>query len=272
MHHGVLVFTSSLLTLLLAQGEHHLSGVVMNNATMRCEGLVDCVERNATSRGLQGFRSPSLFSDVLRGVMERWLRIGREGIKNDEEPSVLLRNGLKRDERQRLLSGSVVDVLWQEAEETGQPVLSSLDAALCSEEQSLSVLSREEVVAFILDKESSLDNAVFASMKRPPLLSLSNPQHALITTVFRSLLLLLSYHSNTYSVLTTLPSPQLQTLYKKTALLLNLLNAQRQQRKQTWDAVVLFASSLVQCVYSVLPAALSVEECYEVVVSAWVEV
>ena len=248
MHHGVLVFTSSLLTLLLAQGEHHLSGVVMNNATMRCEGLVDCVERNATSRGLQGFRSPSLFSDVLRGVMERWLRIGREGIKNDEEPSVLLRNGLKRDERQRLLSGSVVDVLWQEAEETGQPVLSSLDAALCSEEQSLSVLSREEVVAFILDKESALDNAVFASMKRPPLLSLSNPQHALITTVF------------------------LQTLYKKTALLLNLLNAQRQQRKQTWDSVVLFASSLVQCVYSVLPAALSVEECYEVVVSAWVEV
>ena len=80
----------------------------------------------------------------------------------------------------------------------------------------------------------------------------------LITTVFHSLLLLLSYHSNTYSVLTTLPSPQLQTLYKKTALLLNLLNAQRQQRKQTWDSVVLFASSLVQCVYSVLPAALSV--------------
>ena len=275
MEQGLFCLRSASSFLLLQQGERALTGVLLEPTTLRCRGVVRCVEA-VPCRGLQGLRSPSLFLEVVGGVMGRWLRMAREGLSTQDregELSLLLRNGSKKTER---CGGDLVKVLWGvEAEaELAMAAIVREKAGDCNG------LDKEQTVALVLGKQDALDALVAASVKRLPLLSPSNPHHDQIRTVFRSLLLTLAYHTNSLSLFpipspansvpspakpTTFPANPITTdLIKKAARLFTLLNSCRQQHGRTWESEVLFASSLVSSVYEARPALLSPEACYSV--------
>lgn len=279
---GLLCLRSASAFLLLQQGERALTGVLLEPATLRCRGVVRCVEA-VPCRGLQGLRSPSLFLEVVAGVMARWLRMAREALGTQDregELSLLLRNGSKKTER---CGGDLVKVLWgvEEKAELAMAAMVREKAGVCNG------LDKEQAVALVLGKQDALDALVATSVKRLPLLSPSNPHHDQIRTVFRSLLLTLAYHTNSLSLFPiyspanpttspaiSVPSPANSTtspanstttdLIKKAARLLTLLNSCRQQHGRTWESEVLFASSLVGSVYEARPALLSPEACYSV--------
>ena len=272
---GLFCLRSASAFLLLQQGERALTGVLLEPTTLRCRGVVRCVEA-VPCRGLQGLRSPSLFLEVVGGVMGRWLRMAREALSTQDREgkiSLLLRNGSKKTER---CGGDLVKVLWGVEEE----VELAMVAIVREKAGDCNGLDKEQAVALVLGKKDALDALVAASVKRLPLLSPSNPHHDQIRTVFRSLLLTLAYHTNSLSLFpipspanpTTFPAnsvpssanPITTDLIKKAARLLTLLNSCRQQHGRTWESEVLFASSLVSSVYEARPALLSPEACYSV--------
>ena len=194
MEQGLFCLRSASAFLLLQQGERALTGVLLEPTTLRCHGVVRCVEA-VPCRGLQGLRSPSLFLEVVAGVMGRWLRMAREALSTQDREgkiSLLLRNGSKKTER---CGGDLVKVLWGvEAEaELAMAAIVREKAGDCNG------LDKEQTVALVLGKQDALDALVAASVKRLPLLSPSNPHHDQIRTVFRSLLLTLAYHTNSLS-------------------------------------------------------------------------
>ena len=275
MEQGLFCLRSASAFLLLQQGERALTGVLLEPTTLRCHGVVRCVEA-VPCRGLQGLRSPSLFLEVVAGVMGRWLRMAREALSTQDREgkiSLLLRNGSKKTER---CGGDLVKVLWGVEEE----VELAMAAIVREKAGDCNGLDKEQAVALVLGKKDALDALVAASVKRLPLLSPSNPHHDQIRTVFRSLLLTLAYHTNSLSLFpipspansvpspanpTTFPANPITTdLIKKAARLLTLLNSCRQQHGRTWESEVLFASSLVSSVYEARPALLSSEACYSV--------
>lgn len=275
MEQGLFCLRSASAFLLLQQGERALTGVLLEPTTLRCHGVVRCVEA-VPCRGLQGLRSPSLFLEVVAGVMGRWLRMAREALSTQDREgkiSLLLRNGSKKTER---CGGDLVRVLWGVEEEAELAVT----AIVREKAGDYNGLDKEQAVALVLGKKDALDALVAASVKRLPLLSPSNPHHDQIRTVFRSLLLTLAYHTNSLSLFpipspansvpspanpTTFPANPITTdLIKKAARLLTLLNSCRQQHGRTWESEVLFASSLVSSVYEARPALLSPEACYSV--------
>ena len=248
--------------------------MLLEPTTLRCRGVVRCVEA-VPCRGLQGLRAPSLFLEVVGGVMGRWLRMAREALSTQDREgkiSLLLRNGSKKTER---CGGDLVKVLWGVEE-----VELAMVARVREKAGDCNGLDKEQAVALVLGKKDALDALVAASVKRLPLLSPSNPHHDQIRTVFRSLLLTLAYHTNSLSLFpipspanpTTFPAnsvpssanPITTDLIKKAARLLTLLNSCRQQHGRTWESEVLFASSLVSSVYEARPALLSPEACYSV--------
>ena len=272
---GLFCLRSASAFLLLQQGERALTGVLLEPTTLRCCGVVRCVEA-VPCRGLQGLRSPSLFLEVVAGVMGRWLRMAREALSTQDREgkiSLLLRNGSKKTER---CGGDLVKVLWGVEEE----VELAMAAIVREKAGDCNGLDKEQAVALVLGKQDALDALVAASVKRLPLLSPSNPHHDQIRTVFRSLLLTLAYHTNSLSLFpipspansvpspanpTTFPANPITTdLIKKAARLFTLLNSCRQQHGRTWESEVLFASSLVSSVYEARPALLSPEACYSV--------
>ena len=275
MEQGLFCLRSASAFLLLQQGERALTGVLLEPTTLRCRGVVRCVEA-VPCRGLQGLRSPSLFLEVVAGVMGRWLRMAREALSTQDREgkiSLLLRNGSKKTER---CGGDLVKVLWgvEEKAELAVTAIVREKAGDCNG------LDKEQIVALVLGKQDALEALVAASVKRLPLLSPSNPHHDQIRTVFRSLLLTLAYHTNSLSLFpipspansvpspanpTTFPANPITTdLIKKAARLFTLLNSCRQQHGRTWESEVLFASSLVSSVYEARPALLSPEACYSV--------
>ena len=275
MEQGLFCLRSASAFLLLQQGERALTGVLLEPTTLRCHGVVRCVEA-VPCRGLQGLRSPSLFLEVVAGVMGRWLRMAREALSTQDREgkiSLLLRNGSKKTER---CGGDLVKVLWGVEEE----VELAMAAIVREKAGDCNGLDKEQAVALVLGKQDALNALVAASVKRLPLLSPSNPHHDQIRTVFRSLLLTLVYHTNSLSLFpipppansvpspanpTTFPANPITTdLIKKAARLLTLLNSCRQQHGRTWESEVLFASSLVSSVYEARPALLSPEACYSV--------
>lgn len=275
MEQGLFCLRSASAFLLLQQGERALTGVLLEPTTLRCRGVVRCVEA-VPCRGLQGLRSPSLFLEVVAGVMGRWLRMAREALSTQDREgkiSLLLRNGSKKTER---CGGDLVKVLWGVEEE----VELAMAAIVREKAGDCNGLDKEQAVALVLGKQDALNALVAASVKRLPLLSPSNPHHDQIRTVFRSLLLTLAYHTNSLSLFpipspansvpspanpTTFPANPITTdLIKKAARLLTLLNSCRQQHGRTWESEVLFASSLVSSVYEARPALLSPEACYSV--------
>ena len=275
MEQGLFCLRSASTFLLLQQGERALTGVLLEPTTLRCRGVVRCVEA-VPCRGLQGLRSPSLFLEAVAGVMGRWLRMAREALSTQDregELSLLLRNGSKKTER---CGGDLVRVLWGVEEE----VELAMAAIVREKAGDCNGLDKEQAVALVLGKKDALDALVAASVKRLPLLSPSNPHHDQIRTVFRSLLLTLAYHTNSLSLFpipspansvpspanpTTFPANPITTdLIKKAARLFTLLNSCRQQHGRTWESEVLFASSLVSSVYEARPALLSSEACYSV--------
>lgn len=275
MEQGLFCLRSASAFLLLQQGERALTGVLLEPTTLRCRGVVRCVEA-VPCRGLQGLRSPSLFLEVVAGVMGRWLRMAREALSTQDREgkiSLLLRNGSKKTER---CGGDLVKVLWGVEEE----VELAMAAIVREKAGDCNGLDKEQAVALVLGKQDALDALVAASVKRLPLLSPSNPHHDQIRTVFRSLLLTLAYHTNSLSLFpipspansvpspanpTTFPANPITTdLIKKAARLFTLLNSCRQQHGRTWESEVLFASSLVSSVYEARPALLSPEACYSV--------
>lgn len=275
MEQGLFCLRSASAFLLLQQGERALTGVLLEPTTLRCHGVVRCVEA-VPCRGLQGLRSPSLFLEVVAGVMGRWLRMAREALSTQDREgkiSLLLRNGSKKTER---CGGDLVKVLWGVEEE----VELAMAAIVREKAGDCNGLDKEQAVALVLGKQDALDALVAASVKRLPLLSPSNPHHDQIRTVFRSLLLTLAYHTNSLSLFpipspansvpspanpTTFPANPITTdLIKKAARLFTLLNSCRQQHGRTWESEVLFASSLVSSVYEARPALLSPEACYSV--------
>ena len=275
MEQGLFCLRSASTFLLLQQGERALTGVLLEPTTLRCHGVVRCVEA-VPCRGLQGLRSPSLFLEVVAGVMGRWLRMAREALSTQDregELSLLLRNGSKKTER---CGGDLVRVLCGVEEE----VELAMAAIVREKAGDCNGLDKEQAVALVLGKKDALDALVAASVKRLPLLSPSNPHHDQIRTVFRSLLLTLAYHTNSLSLFpipspansvpspanpTTFPANPITTdLIKKAARLFTLLNSCRQQHGRTWESEVLFASSLVSSVYEARPALLSSEACYSV--------
>lgn len=275
MEQGLFCLRSASAFLLLQQGERALTGVLLEPTTLRCCGVVRCVEA-VPCRGLQGLRSPSLFLEVVAGVMGRWLRMAREALSTQDREgkiSLLLRNGSKKTER---CGGDLVKVLWGVEEE----VELAMAAIVREKAGDCNGLNKEQAVALVLGKQDALDALVAASVKRLPLLSPSNPHHDQIRTVFRSLLLTLAYHTNSLSLFpipspansvpspanpTTFPANPITTdLIKKAARLFTLLNSCRQQHGRTWESEVLFASSLVSSVYEARPALLSPEACYSV--------
>lgn len=275
MEQGLFCLRSASAFLLLQQGERALTGVLLEPTTLRCRGVVRCVEA-VPCRGLQGLRSPSLFLEVVAGVMGRWLRMAREALSTQDREgkiSLLLRNGSKKTER---CGGDLVKVLWGVEEE----VELAMVAIVREKAGDCNGLDKEQAVALVLGKKDALDALVAASVKRLPLLSPSNPHHDQIRTVFRSLLLTLAYHTNSLSLFpipspansvpspanpTTFPANPITTdLIKKAARLFTLLNSCRQQHGRTWESEVLFASSLVSSVYEARPALLSPEACYSV--------
>lgn len=275
MEQGLFCLRSASAFLLLQQGERALTGVLLEPTTLRCRGVVRCVEA-VPCRGLQGLRSPSLFLEVVAGVMGRWLRMAREALSTQDREgkiSLLLRNGSKKTER---CGGDLVKVLWGVEEE----VELAMAAIVREKAGDCNGLNKEQAVALVLGKQDALNALVAASVKRLPLLSPSNPHHDQIRTVFRSLLLTLAYHTNSLSLFpipspansvpspanpTTFPANPITTdLIKKAARLLTLLNSCRQQHGRTWESEVLFASSLVSSVYEARPALLSPEACYSV--------
>lgn len=275
MEQGLFCLRSASAFLLLQQGERALTGVLLEPTTLRCHGVVRCVEA-VPCRGLQGLRSPSLFLEVVAGVMGRWLRMAREALSTQDREgkiSLLLRNGSKKTER---CGGDLVKVLWGVEEE----VELAMAAIVREKEGDCNGLNKEQAVALVLGKQDALNALVAASVKRLPLLSPSNPHHDQIRTVFRSLLLTLAYHTNSLSLFpipspansvpspanpTTFPANPITTdLIKKAARLFTLLNSCRQQHGRTWESEVLFASSLVSSVYEARPALLSPEACYSV--------
>lgn len=272
---GLFCLRSASAFLLLQQGERALTGVLLEPTTLRCRGVVRCVEA-VPCRGLQGLRSPSLFLEVVAGVMGRWLRMAREALSTQDREgkiSLLLRNGSKKTER---CGGDLVKVLWGVEEEAEL----AMTAIVREKAGDCNGLDKEQAVALVLGKQDALDALVAASVKRLPLLSPSNPHHDQIRTVFRSLLLTLAYHTNSLSLFpipspansvpspanpTTFPANPITTdLIKKAARLFTLLNSCRQQHGRTWESEVLFASSLVSSVYEARPALLSPEACYSV--------
>lgn len=272
---GLFCLRSASAFLLLQQGERALTGVLLEPTTLRCRGVVRCVEA-VPCRGLQGLRSPSLFLEVVAGVMGRWLRMAREALSTQDREgkiSLLLRNGSKKTER---CGGDLVKVLWGVEEE----VELAMAAIVREKAGDCNGLNKEQAVALVLGKQDALNALVAASVKRLPLLSPSNPHHDQIRTVFRSLLLTLAYHTNSLSLFpipspansvpspanpTTFPANPITTdLIKKAARLFTLLNSCRQQHGRTWESEVLFASSLVSSVYEARPALLSPEACYSV--------
>ena len=272
---GLFCLRSASAFLLLQQGERALTGVLLEPTTLRCCGVVRCVEA-VPCRGLQGLRSPSLFLEVVAGVMGRWLRMAREALSTQDREgkiSLLLRNGSKKTER---CGGDLVKVLWGVEEE----VELAMAAIVREKAGDCNGLNKEQAVALVLGKQDALNALVAASVKRLPLLSPSNPHHDQIRTVFRSLLLTLAYHTNSLSLFpipspansvpspanpTTFPANPITTdLIKKAARLFTLLNSCRQQHGRTWESEVLFASSLVSSVYEARPALLSPEACYSV--------
>lgn len=272
---GLFCLRSASAFLLLQQGERALTGVLLEPTTLRCHGVVRCVEA-VPCRGLQGLRSPSLFLEVVAGVMGRWLRMAREALSTQDREgkiSLLLRNGSKKTER---CGGDLVKVLWGVEEE----VELAMAAIVREKAGDCNGLDKEQAVALVLGKQDALNALVAASVKRLPLLSPSNPHHDQIRTVFRSLLLTLAYHTNSLSLFpipspansvpspanpTTFPANPITTdLIKKAARLFTLLNSCRQQHGRTWESEVLFASSLVSSVYEARPALLSPEACYSV--------
>ena len=272
---GLFCLRSASAFLLLQQGERALTGVLLEPTTLRCHGVVRCVEA-VPCRGLQGLRSPSLFLEVVAGVMGRWLRMAREALSTQDREgkiSLLLRNGSKKTER---CGGDLVKVLWGVEEE----VELAMAAIVREKAGDCNGLDKEQAVALVLGKKDALDALIAASVKRLPLLSPSNPHHDQIRTVFRSLLLTLAYHTNSLSLFpipspanpTTFPAnsvpssanPITTDLIKKAARLFTLLNSCRQQHGRTWESEVLFASSLVSSVYEARPALLSPEACYSV--------
>lgn len=268
MEQGLFCLRSASAFLLLQQGERALTGVLLEPTTLRCHGVVRCVEA-VPCRGLQGLRSPSLFLEVVAGVMGRWLRMAREALSTQDREgkiSLLLRNGSKKTER---CGGDLVKVLWGVEEE----VELAMAAIVREKAGDCNGLDKEQAVALVLGKQDALNALVAASVKRLPLLSPSNPHHDQIRTVFRSLLLTLAYHTNSLSLFpipspanpTTFPANPITTdLIKKAARLFTLLNSCRQQHGRTWESEVLFASSLVSSVYEARPALLSPEACYSV--------
>ena len=275
MEQGLFCLRSASAFLLLQQGERALTGVLLEPTTLRCRGVVRCVEA-VPCRGLQGLRSPSLFLEVVAGVMGRWLRMAREALSTQDREgkiSLLLRNGSKKTER---CGGDLVKVLWGVEEE----VELAMAAIVREKAGDCNGLDKEQAVALVLGKQDALNALVAASVKRLPLLSPSNPHHDQIRTVFRSLLLTLAYHTNSLSLFpipspansvpspanpTTFPANPITTdLIKKAARLFTLLNSCRQQHGRTWESEVLFASSLVSSVYEARPALLSPEACYSV--------
>lgn len=275
MEQGLFCLRSASAFLLLQQGERALTGVLLEPTTLRCRGVVRCVEA-VPCRGLQGLRSPSLFLEVVAGVMGRWLRMAREALSTQDREgkiSLLLRNGSKKTER---CGGDLVKVLWGVEEE----VELAMAAIVREKAGDCNGLDKEQAVALVLGKQDALNALVAASVKRLPLLSPSNPHHDQIRTVFRSLLLTLAYHTNSLSLFpipspanpTTFPAnsvpssanPITTDLIKKAARLFTLLNSCRQQHGRTWESEVLFASSLVSSVYEARPALLSPEACYSV--------
>lgn len=275
MEQGLFCLRSASAFLLLQQGERALTGVLLEPTTLRCRGVVRCVEA-VPCRGLQGLRSPSLFLEVVAGVMGRWLRMAREALSTQDREgkiSLLLRNGSKKTER---CGGDLVKVLWRVEEE----VELAMAAIVREKAGDCNGLNKEQAVALVLGKQDALNALVAASVKRLPLLSPSNPHHDQIRTVFRSLLLTLAYHTNSLSLFpipspansvpspanpTTFPANPITTdLIKKAARLFTLLNSCRQQHGRTWESEVLFASSLVSSVYEARPALLSPEACYSV--------
>ena len=275
MEQGLFCLRSASAFLLLQQGERALTGVLLEPTTLRCHGVVRCVEA-VPCRGLQGLRSPSLFLEVVAGVMGRWLRMAREALSTQDREgkiSLLLRNGSKKTER---CGGDLVRVLWGVEEEAELAVT----AIVREKAGDCNGLDKEQAVALVLGKQDALNALVAASVKRLPLLSPSNPHHDQIRTVFRSLLLTLAYHTNSLSLFpipspansvpspanpTTFPANPITTdLIKKAARLFTLLNSCRQQHGRTWESEVLFASSLVSSVYEARPALLSPEACYSV--------
>lgn len=275
MEQGLFCLRSASAFLLLQQGERALTGVLLEPTTLRCRGVVRCVEA-VPCRGLQGLRSPSLFLEVVAGVMGRWLRMAREALSTQDREgkiSLLLRNGSKKTER---CGGDLVKVLWGVEEE----VELAMAAIVREKAGDCNGLNKEQAVALVLGKQDALNALVAASVKRLPLLSPSNPHHDQIRTVFRSLLLTLAYHTNSLSLFpipspansvpspanpTTFPANPITTdLIKKAARLFTLLNSCRQQHGRTWESEVLFASSLVSSVYEARPALLSPEACYSV--------
>lgn len=275
MEQGLFCLRSASAFLLLQQGERALTGVLLEPTTLRCRGVVRCVEA-VPCRGLQGLRSPSLFLEVVAGVMGRWLRMAREALSTQDlegKISLLLRNGSKKTER---CGGDLVKVLWGVEEE----VELAMAAIVREKAGDCNGLDKEQAVALVLGKQDALNALVAASVKRLPLLSPSNPHHDQIRTVFRSLLLTLAYHTNSLSLFpipspansvpspanpTTFPANPITTdLIKKAARLFTLLNSCRQQHGRTWESEVLFASSLVSSVYEARPALLSPEACYSV--------
>lgn len=265
---GLFCLRSASAFLLLQQGERALTGVLLEPTTLRCRGVVRCVEA-VPCRGLQGLRSPSLFLEVVAGVMGRWLRMAREALSTQDREgkiSLLLRNGSKKTER---CGGDLVKVLWGVEEE----VELAMAAIVREKAGDCNGLDKEQAVALVLGKQDALNALVAASVKRLPLLSPSNPHHDQIRTVFRSLLLTLAYHTNSLSLFpipspaNSVPSPAnpiTTDLIKKAARLFTLLNSCRQQHGRTWESEVLFASSLVSSVYEARPALLSPEACYSV--------
>lgn len=275
MEQGLFCLRSASAFLLLQQGERALTGVLLEPTTLRCHGVVRCVEA-VPCRGLQGLRSPSLFLEVVAGVMGRWLRMAREALSTQDREgkiSLLLRNGSKKTER---CGGDLVKVLWGVEEEAEL----AMTAIVREKAGDCNGLDKEQAVALVLGKQDALNALVAASVKRLPLLSPSNPHHDQIRTVFRSLLLTLAYHTNSLSLFpipspansvpspanpTTFPANPITTdLIKKAARLFTLLNSCRQQHGRTWESEVLFASSLVSSVYEARPALLSPEACYSV--------
>ena len=269
MENGLFCLHSAVGFLLLQQGERSLTGVLLEQGTLHCCGVVRCVEE-VPSRGLQGLRSLSLFLEVAGAVKERWLRIAREALRTQDregELSPLLRNGPKKAERK--WGGDLVKVLWDVEEEEDLPVMNEMREKM----RWCCVLNKEKVTVLVLGKQDALDNLIASSVKRSPLLSPSNPHHEQIMVVFRSLLLTLAYHTNSLSFLpiafpsNTFTSPSNETtadLMKKASRLLTHVNATRQQHGRTWEYEVQFAKSLVSSVYEALPALLSPEECYTV--------
>ena len=201
MEQGLFCLRSASAFLLLQQGERALTGVLLEPTTLRCRGVVRCVEA-VPCRGLQGLRSPSLFLEVVAGVMGRWLRMAREALSTQDREgkiSLLLRNGSKKTER---CGGDLVKVLWGVEEE----VELAMAAIVREKAGDCNGLNKEQAVALVLGKQDALNALVAASVKRLPLLSPSNPHHDQIRTVFRSLLLTLAYHTNSLSLF-PIPSP-----------------------------------------------------------------